>query len=44
MHIHIGLLKALLTFTDVIIVGFFWRWLALYFSDGPIGKAMGFIY
>lgn len=44
MHIHIGILKGLLTFTDILFYGFFWRVLSMYFSDSPVGQAMGFIY
>ena len=44
MHVHVGLLKALMTFLDVIVVGFFWRLLAFNNADSAIGQAMAFIY
>lgn len=44
MHVHIGLLKTLLTFLDVIVVGFFWRLAAFNWSDTYFGQAMAFIY
>jgi hypothetical protein len=44
MHIHLGALRALVTFAEVVIVGFFWRILAAHLSQNPIGQAMAFIY
>lgn len=44
MHIHVGALFALLTFANVVIVGFIWRLLALYLHETPWGKAMAFVY
>lgn len=44
MHIHVGLLKALVTFAEVIIIGFFWRLASMYFHNTPTGQAMAFIY
>lgn len=44
MHVHIGLLYALVIFANVIIIGFFWRFLAMKYSSSPVGQAMAFIY
>jgi len=44
MHIHIGLVQLLTTFAYVIIVGFFWRIAAGYWSDNALGQAMAFVY
>lgn len=44
MHVHIGVLKSLLTFLDVIVFGFFWRLIATTNADTAIGQAMAFIY
>ena len=44
MHVHIGLLHALTIFAYVIVLGFFWRLAAMYFSDTAAGQAMAFIY
>lgn len=44
MHLHIGTLEAIKVFLMVIVVGFFWRLGALYWSDSPIGKSMAFLY
>jgi Pyruvate/2-oxoacid:ferredoxin oxidoreductase gamma subunit len=44
MHIHIGLLHGLVIFANVVVFGFFWRLLAMKFSQSVIGQAMGFIY
>lgn len=44
MHVHVGLLKSLLGFLDVIVFGFFWRVISLNNADTPVGQAMAFIY
>ncbi len=44
MHIHIGVLSAIIIFLNVIVVGFLWRMAAMYFANSPIGQAMAFIY
>lgn len=44
MHAHVGILKTVLTFLDVIIVGFFWRLIAFNNADSPVGQAMAFLY
>jgi hypothetical protein len=44
MHIHVGILHAVTIFASVIIVGFFWRLAAIYWSDSPVGQAMAFVY
>jgi len=44
MHIHVGLLFALTIFANVIILGFFWRMIAMRYAHTPIGQAMAFIY
>jgi len=44
MHIHVGALDAIKIFLSVVIVGFFWRIVAGYFSDNPVGQAMSFVY
>lgn len=44
MHIHVGALDAVKVFLYVIIVGFFWRVIAGYLSDNPIGQGMAFLY
>lgn len=44
LHIHVGLLRALETFAHVIIIGFFWRWLAMRYHKSAAGKAMAFVY
>jgi len=44
MHLHIGLIKALTTFAEVIIIGFFWRLASMYFHNTAWGQAMGFVY
>lgn len=44
MHIHIGVMHALITFAEVIIVGFFWRFLSMKYHNTPGGQAMAFVY
>lgn len=44
MHIHIGVLMALTTFLNVIVIGFFWRFLSMKYHATPLGQAMAFIY
>lgn len=44
MHIHIGILFGLVSFLNVIIFGFFWRYLAMRWHNTPAGQAMAFIY
>jgi hypothetical protein len=44
MHIHLGVLKAVITFLEVIIVGFFWRIIAMHNSDNSLGQAMAVVY
>lgn len=44
MHVHVGLLYALVIFANVIVIGFFWRLLAIKLHNTPIGQAMSFIY
>lgn len=44
MHVHVGILKGLLTFLDVIIFGFFWRLISMSNADTSVGQAMAFIY
>lgn len=44
MHVHIGLLELLKVWAYIIIGGFFWRMLAMRYSDTPVGQAMGFVY
>lgn len=44
MHVHLGLLHALITFLTIIPIGFFWRWIAMKYSDSPWAQAMAFIY
>lgn len=44
MHVHVGALKTVMTFLDVIIVGFFWRLIAFMNSQSAIGQAMAFVY
>ena len=43
-HIHLGLLKALTVFAEVIIIGFFWRIIASHNHSNGIGQAMSFVY
>lgn len=44
MHIHLGVLSALVVFANVIVIGFFWRFLAMKYHNSPLGQAMAFIY
>lgn len=44
MHSHISLLDFLTTALEIIIFGFFWRFLSIKWSDNALGKAMAFIY
>jgi len=44
MHVHIGLLFALTSFASVIVVGFFWRLVAMMYKDSAIGQGMAFVY
>ncbi len=44
MHIHLGVLHALVIFAEVIIVGFFWRLGAMYYHATKLGQAMAFVY
>lgn len=44
MHIHVGVLMALTTFLNVIVIGFFWRFLSMKYHATPLGQAMAFIY
>lgn len=44
MHIHLGVMHAIVTFLSVIIVGFFWRTLAAHNSDNALGQAMAYVY
>lgn len=44
MHAHISLLDFLTTALEIIIFGFFWRFLSIKLADNAVGKAMAFIY
>jgi len=44
MHIHVGVLAALNIFAHVIVIGFFWRLVALLYADTAWGQAMALIY
>lgn len=44
MHLHIGLLRALTTFSEVIIIGFFWRFFSIKFRKTALGQGMAFVY
>jgi hypothetical protein len=44
MHIHLGVLKALITFLEVIIVGFFWRIISMHNADNSLGQGMAVLY
>lgn len=44
MHIHLGVLQALVVFADVVVIGFFWRIIAGLNHHNDLGKAMSFIY
>lgn len=44
MHIHIGVLFGLSVFANVLIFGFFWRFLAMKYHNTPLGQAMAFVY
>jgi hypothetical protein len=44
MHIHLGLHHALITFAEVIIIGFFWRLASMYYHATKAGQAMAFLY
>jgi hypothetical protein len=44
MHVHLGVLHAVVVFAEVIIIGFFWRLAAMYFHDSKVGQAMAFVY
>lgn len=44
MHIHIGIMQALITFTSVIIVGFFWRLYTFSHHESQLAQAMAFVY
>lgn len=44
MHIHIGVLWGFLVFLNVIVFGFFWRFLSMKYHNTALGQAMAFIY
>lgn len=44
MHVHLGILHALVIFASVVVVGFFWRLVASWNSQNAFGQAMAFIY
>jgi len=44
MHIHIGVLFALMSFLNVIVIGFFWRFASMKYHSTALGQAMAFIY
>lgn len=44
MHIHVGVLSALLTFAEVLLVGILWRVVAALNHDNAFGQAMAFAY
>jgi hypothetical protein len=44
MHIHLSALEGFKVFLYVIVFGFFYRTMASYLHDTPIGKGMAFIY
>ncbi len=44
MHIHLGLVSAIKVFLEVLVVGFFWRLIAMHNSDNSVGQAMSVLY
>lgn len=44
MHIHIGILSAIITFAEVLVVGILWRVLSALNHDNAFGQAMAFAY
>lgn len=44
MHIHVGVLFGLMVWLNVIVIGFFWRFISMKFHASPLGQAMAFIY
>lgn len=44
MHLHIGILQALIAFASVLFFGTLWRLVAAHNSDNALGKAMSFMY
>ena len=44
MHIHIGVLYGLTVFLNVIVIGFFWRFISMKYHATALGQAMAFIY
>jgi len=44
MHIHMGIIHALVIFANVIIVGFFWRIVAAHNAANSVGQAMSFLF
>lgn len=44
MHVHIGILLALINFANILILGFFWRFISMKYHSTPVGQAMAFVY
>lgn len=44
MHVHLGVLFGATVFLNVIIFGFFWRFLSMKYHNTALGQAMAFIY
>lgn len=44
MHVHIGVVLAITTFLNVIVVGAFWRLISMKYHDTALGQAMAFVY
>lgn len=44
MHIHAGIVHALITFAYVIIIGFFWRFYCYKNPDNSLAQGMAFCY
>lgn len=44
MHVHAGVLDAIIFAMYLLIVGFVLRWVETRYSDTPVGKALSVIY
>lgn len=44
MHVHVGVLFGLVSFLNVLIFGFFWRYASMKYHNTPVGQAMAFVY
>lgn len=44
MHVHVGIVEAVVTAAYLIIFGFLWRSATIALAETPLGQAMAYIY